>query len=81
MSILGAWDGTPLGVTLKGRVLQGAPTFIDFAEPFFGIAVWSVDHEYQVLKIFINVYLPCQVDFVAHFSKNLHFFATRERYG
>ena len=50
-------------------------------KPFFGNAVWSVDHEYQVLKIFINVYLTCQADFVAHFSKNLHFFATRERYG
>ena len=40
-----------------------------------------MDYEYQVSKVFINVYLPGQANFEAHFSKNLQFFDAREQYG
>ena len=36
---------------------------------FFSIAVWLVDNEYEVSKVFSNVYLPRQADFVVHFLK------------
>ena len=58
--------------------MVGAPTFTDFVEPFFGIAVWSVDHKYQVSKIFVIVYLPRQANFEAYFSKNLFFLPLKD---
>ena len=41
--------------------VAGASTSTNFAELFFGNAVWSIDREYHFLKIFINVYLPCHL--------------------
>ena len=58
---------------MDGRMLQAPRPIPILLNDFFGTAVLSVDHEYQVSKIVIIVYLPRQAEFEAHFSKILPF--------
>ena len=38
-------------------MLQVPPTLSDHAEPIFGLSIWLIDHDYEILGDLVKVYL------------------------